>query len=43
MEMSKIYSGGQWAPYIFLVNKAGTMEYITGRSSTLAWASMNVP
>ena len=35
MEMSQIYSGSQWAPDIFLVNKAEAMEYITGRFSTL--------
>ena len=34
MEMSEIYNGSQWAHDIFLVNKAGTIEYITGRSST---------
>ena len=32
MEMSEIYNGSQWAHDIFLVNKAGAMEYITGRS-----------
>ena len=35
MKMSEIYNGSQWAHDIFLVNKAGAMEYITGRSSTL--------
>ena len=35
MEMSQIYNGSQWAHDIFLVNKAGAKEYITGRSSTL--------
>ena len=35
MEMFEIYSGSQWAHDIFLVNKAGATEYITGRSSTL--------
>ena len=35
MEMSEIHNGSQWAHDIFLVNKAGAMEYITGRSSTL--------
>ena len=35
MEMSEIYNGSQWAHDIFLVNKAGATEYITGRSSTL--------
>ena len=33
MEMCEIYNGSQWA-HIFLVNKAGAAEYITGRSST---------
>ena len=37
MEMSEIYNGSQWAHNIFLVNKAGATEYITGRSSTLYW------
>ena len=31
MEMPEIYNGCQWAHDIFLVNKAGAMEYITGR------------
>ena len=31
MEMSEIYNGSQWAHDIFLVNKAGATEYITGR------------
>ena len=35
MEMFEIYNGSQWAHDIFLVNKAGATEYITGRSSTL--------
>ena len=35
MEMSEIYNGSQWAHDIFLVNKAGAKENITGRSSTL--------
>ena len=35
MEMSEIYNGSQWAHDIFLVNKAGATEYITGQSSTL--------
>ena len=35
MEMSENYNGSQWAHDIFLVNKAGATEYITGRSSTL--------
>ena len=35
MEMSEIYNGSQWAHDVFLVNKAGAMEYIMGRSSTL--------
>ena len=35
MEISEIYNGSQWAHDIFLVNKAGATEYITGRSSTL--------
>ena len=35
MEMSKILNESQWAHDIFLVNKAGATEYITGRSSTL--------
>ena len=35
MEMSEIYNGSQLAHDIFLVNKAGATEYITGRSSTL--------
>ena len=35
MEMSEIYNGSQWAHDIFLMNKAGATEYITGRSSTL--------
>ena len=34
MEKSEIYNGSQWAHDIFLVNKAGATEYITGRSST---------
>ena len=29
MEMSEIHNGSQWAHDIFLVNKAGAMEYIT--------------
>ena len=33
--MSEIYNGSQWAHDIFLVNKAGATEYITGRSFTL--------
>ena len=28
MEMSKDYNGSQWAHDIFLVNKAGAMQYI---------------
>ena len=39
MEMSEIYNGSQWANGIFLVNKAGATEYITGRSSTLHLAA----
>ena len=30
MEMSEIYNGSQWAHDIFLVNKAGAMEYYHG-------------
>ena len=33
MKMSEIYNRSQWAHDIFLVNKAGAKEYITGRSS----------
>ena len=32
MEMFEIYNGSQWAHDIFLVNKAGATEYITGQS-----------
>ena len=35
MEMSEIYNGSPWAHDIFLVNKAGATEHITGQSSTL--------
>ena len=35
MEMFEIYYGSQWADDIFLVNKNGATEYITGRSYTL--------
>ena len=35
MEKSEIYNESQWAHGIFLVNKAGAAEYITGRSYTL--------
>ena len=35
MEMSEIYNGSHWAHDIYLVNKAGATEYITGRSSIL--------
>ena len=31
----EIYNGSQWAHDIFLVNKAGATEYITGRSYPL--------
>ena len=34
MKMSEIYNGSQWAHDLFLVNKTGATEYITGRSST---------
>ena len=42
MEMFEIYNGSQWAHDIFLVNKAGATEYITGRSSTLLFVHQNV-
>ena len=35
MEMSEIYNESQWDHDIFLMNKAGAMEYIMGQSSTL--------
>ena len=41
MKMSEIYNGSQWAHDIFLVNKAGATEYITGRSSTLYKAEVS--
>ena len=37
MEMSEIYNGSQWAHDIFLVNKAGATEYITGCSPPCIW------
>ena len=35
MEMFEIFNGSQCAHDIFLVNKAGAMEYITDRSYPL--------
>ena len=43
MEMSEIYNGSQRTHDIFLVNKAGATEYITGRSSTLYTNLVNIP
>ena len=39
MEMSEIYNRSQWAYDIFLVNKAGAADYITGQSFTLGYLS----
>ena len=38
MERSEIYNGSQWAHDIFLVSKAGAIEYITDQSSTVFFA-----
>ena len=40
MEMSEIHNGSQWTHDIFLMNKAGVTEYITGLSSTLIMESL---
>ena len=42
MEMFEIYNGSKWAHDIFLVNKAGAKEYITGRSYPLNIVKINV-
>ena len=46
MKISEIYNGSQWAHDIFLVNKAGAMEYMSrtpGSRGGIHGAVANMP